>query len=85
MIAQIYDNETVQDLLGWAKNKLETKNYPTEKFQLDKCTTIVDCKYYLESMVAVISKNWENPNFHPALDQLQQFREKFQNEIEKVK
>lgn len=84
MASQKYDNEFIQDLLAWAKERLETKSYPTEKFQLNECSAIVDCKYYLESMVAVISKNWENPIFHPAVEQLQQFREKFQKEQEQI-
>ena len=48
MTQHTYDNESVQELLGWAKKMLETKNYPTEKYQLNKCTTIIDGKQYLE-------------------------------------
>lgn len=73
-----YDNESVQELLGWAKKMLETKNYPTEKYQIDKCTVIIDCKAYLESLIAVIARNWENPTFHPSIDQLWQFRRKWE-------
>ena len=42
MTQHTYDNESVQELLGWAKKMLETKNYPTEKYQLNKCSTIID-------------------------------------------
>ena len=41
MTQHTYDNESVQELLNWAKKMLETKNYPTEKYELNKCTTII--------------------------------------------
>ena len=34
-----YDNESVQELLDWAKKMVETNNYPTERFKINKCTT----------------------------------------------
>lgn len=36
----------------WAgqKKMLETKNYPTEKYQVNACTSIIDGKLYLESL-----------------------------------
>lgn len=34
MTQHTYDNESVQELLNWAKKMLETKNYPTEKYEL---------------------------------------------------
>ncbi len=42
MTQHTYDNESVQELLNWA-------NYPTEKYELNKCTTIINGKTYLES------------------------------------
>lgn len=59
MTQHTYDNESVQELLNWAKKMLETKNYPTEKYELNKCTTIINGKTYLESLVAMIGRNWE--------------------------
>ena len=35
MAQHTYDEESVQELLGWAKKMLETKNYPTEKYQVN--------------------------------------------------
>lgn len=79
MAQYTYDNETVQELLDWTKKMLETKNYPTEKYQLNVCTTIIDGKQYLESLSAMIARNWENSTFHPIIDQLREFREKWEN------
>lgn len=79
MAQHTYDNDTVQELLAWAKKMLETKNYPTEKYQLNVCTTIIDGKQYLESLTAMIARNWENSTFHPIIDQLWEFREKWEN------
>ena len=33
MAQHTYDNEAVQELLNWAKKMIETKNYPTERYQ----------------------------------------------------
>lgn len=82
MTQHTYDNESVQELLNWAKKMLETKNYPTEKYELNKCTTIINGKTYLESLVAMIGRNWENPTFHPTIDQLWEFREKWEGKEE---
>lgn len=79
MAQHTYDNESVQELLNWAKKMLETKNYSTEKYQLNKCTTIIDSKQYLESLSAMIDRNWENPTFYPIIEQLWEFREKWEN------
>ena len=64
MAQHTYDEESVQELLGWAKKMLETKNYPTEKYQV------------------MISKNWENPTFHPTIEQLWEYREKWEGQKE---
>ncbi|WP_294479576.1 hypothetical protein [uncultured Bacteroides sp.] len=74
-----YDSESVQDLLDWAKKMLETKNYPTKKYQINKCTTIIDGKFYLESLIAMINRNWENSTFHPIIEQLWEFRMQWEN------
>lgn len=79
MVQHTYDSESVQELLDWAKKMIETKNYPTEKYQIDKCTTIVDGKSYLESLVAMITRNWENSTFHPIIEQLREFRRQWEN------
>ena len=34
MAQHTYDNEAVQELLNWAKKMIETKNYPTERYQV---------------------------------------------------
>ena len=47
MVQHTYDNESVQELLDWAKKMVETNNYPTERFKINKCTTIIDGKHYL--------------------------------------
>ena len=78
MAQHTYDNEAVQELLNWAKKMIETKNYPTERYQVNQCTTIIDGKSYLESLIAMISKNWENPTFYPTIEQLCEFREKWE-------
>ena len=53
MAQHTYDEESVQELLGWAKKMLETKNYPTEKYQVNACTSIIDGKLYLESLISM--------------------------------
>lgn len=78
MAQHTYDNEAVQELLNWAKKMIETKNYPTEKYKVNQCTTIIDGKSYLESLIAVISRNWENSTFHPIIEQLWEYREKWE-------
>lgn len=83
MDQHIYENESVQELLVWAKKMLETKNYPTEKYHINKCTTIIDGKLYLEALIAVISRNWENPTFHPTIEQLWEYRQKWESKVEK--
>lgn len=52
------------------------------EFQLDKCAKILDCGKYLDSMIAVISRNWENPTFYPTVEQLRTFREKIEKAAE---
>ena len=63
--------------------KLKIK--PREKYELNKCTTIINGKTYLESLVAMIGRNWENPTFHPTIDQLWEFREKWEGKEENKK
>ena len=82
MAQHTYDEESVQELLGWAKKMIETKNYPTEKYQVNACTSIIDGKLYLESLISMISKNWENPTFHPTIVQLWEYREKWEGQKE---
>ena len=82
MAQHTYDEESVQELLGWAKKMLETKSYPTEKYQLNSCTSINDGKLYLESLISMISRNWENPTFHPTIEQLWEYREKWEGKEE---
>ena len=77
-----YDHDSVQELLGWAKETLSNKSYPKGEFQINQCTKTFDCGKYLESMIAVISKNWENSTFHPTIDQLRFFREKLKEVAE---
>lgn len=60
-----YDYDSINELLTWAKETLNNKRYPAGEFQLDKCAKILDCGKYLDSMIAVISRNWENPTFYP--------------------
>lgn len=73
-----YDHDSINELLTWAKETLNNKRYPAGEFQLDKCAKILDCGKYLDSMIAVISRNWENPTFYPTIDQLRLFREKIE-------
>lgn len=77
--SNMYDSDFVQELLDWANKCLENKIYPSGEFALNDCTTITDCKFYIQSMIAVISKNWENPTFNPTIHQLCLFREKIEN------
>lgn len=46
MAQHTYDEESVHDAVGLAKKMLETKNYPTEKYQVNECTSIIDGKLY---------------------------------------
>ena len=54
---------------------IRDRSYPTEKYQVNACTSIIDGKLYLESLISMISKNWENPTFHPTIEQLWEYRE----------
>ena len=75
MMEQDYSRESVQELLSWAQETLQNKTYP-EKLQLDKAINIFNCEKYLDSMISVISKNWENSVFFPTIDQLREVRSK---------
>ena len=77
---KIYDYESIQELIIWMQNILKNKSYPHGKYQLNKSTTIIDCSKYIESMISMILKNWENPTYYPTIDQVREFRAK----IEKV-
>ena len=58
-----YDNESVQELLDWAKKMVETNNYPTERFKINKCTTIIDGKHYLETLICNDFQKLGKPDF----------------------
>ena len=73
-----YERDSINELLTWAKETLNNKKYPSGEFQLDKCAKILDCGKYLDSMILVIGKNWENPTFYPTIDQLRLFRTKIE-------
>ena len=77
-----YDHDSIQELLGWAKDTLDSKKYPTGEFQLDSCAKILDCGKYFDSMISVISRNWENPTFYPTVDQLRLFKNKIEQAAE---
>lgn len=69
-----YNHDSVQELLLWAQKTLENKAYPKGNVQLNKSTKILDCGSFLSTMMQMISKNWENPTFNTAIDQLREFR-----------
>lgn len=73
-----YNHDSVQELLAWAQGLLNNKAYPPGEYQLNKSTKILDCGKYLESMISMISRNWENPNFYPTIDQLREFKSKLE-------
>lgn len=65
-----YTGEAVKELLDWAKNMIESKSYPDSPYQLSKEVTILNCEHFLNSMIATISRTWENPTFHAHINQL---------------
>ena len=77
-----YNHDSINELLTRDKESLNNTRYPSGEFQLDKCAKILDCGKYLDSMIAVISRNWENPTFYPTVDQLRLFREKIEKAAE---
>lgn len=77
-----YDHDSVNELLTWAKETLDNKSYPIGEYQINKSTKTLDCGKYLDSMIAVITRNWENPTFYPTIDQLRFFREKIKEVAE---
>ncbi|GAE84288.1 DUF6965 family protein [Bacteroides reticulotermitis] len=74
-----YDEESVKGLLDWAQDLLDSQKYPTGKFTMNKCTVILDCKHFLVSMIAMITRNWENPTFHPTIEELWEFRKQYES------
>lgn len=78
MAEQNNDHDSIQELLTWAKNTLKNKSYPSGKYQLNKSTAILDCGKFLESMISMIDRNWENPTFYPTIDHLREFRTKIE-------
>lgn len=75
-----YDHDSVQELLAWAQEALNSKAFPAGEYQLNKSTKILDCGKYLESMISMISKNWENPTFNPTINQLREFKSKLEQQ-----
>ena len=73
-MAETYNQESVQEILSWAQKILENKAYPKGNIQLDKSTKILDCGSFLCTMIQMVSKNWENPTFNTAIDQLREFK-----------
>ena len=73
---QNYDNEAVKELLSRVGKKVYNPRYPSGRFQVNKSAAILDCGKYLDSMISMISHNWENTTFHPTIDQFRAFREK---------
>lgn len=78
-MAHKYDRDSVQEILAWANNMLQDKTYPKTPFQLNKSTKILDCAHFLDAMTATINDNWENPTFHPTIEQLWEFRERIES------
>lgn len=76
-----YDYPNVSKLLEWAKDRLQTGNYPKEPFQLNRCVKVNDCKMGLECYISTITDHWDNPTFHPVIKQLYELKEKIE-EIE---
>lgn len=74
-----YDKESVMPLLEWAKTVLETKDYPVEKYQVNQSTVIADAKIYLEASIAMITRNMENPVFHPIIEHLREYKESWES------
>ena len=68
MAQHTYVKEAFEELLNWSNKMIETKNYPTERYQVNQCTTIIDGKSYLESLIAMLSRNWENKTFYPTYE-----------------
>ena len=73
-MAETYNQESVQEILSWAQKILENKAYPKGNIQLNKSTKILDCGSFLRTMIQMVSKNWENPTFNTAIDQLREFK-----------
>ena len=73
-MAETYNQESVQEILSWAQKILENKAYPKGNTQLNKSTKILDCGSFLSTMIQMVSKNWENPTFNTAIDQLREFK-----------
>lgn len=70
-----YDNESVQELLDWAKKWLRLIITRQRDFRSISVQQLLMAKHYLETLIAMISRNWENPTFHPTIEQLWEFRE----------
>ena len=73
-MAETYNQESVQEILSWAQKILENKAYTKGNIQLNKSTKILDCGSFLSTMIQMVSKNWENPTFNTAIDQLREFK-----------
>ena len=73
-MAETYNQESVQEILSWAQKILENKAHPKGNIQLNKSTKILDCGSFLSTMIQMVSKNWENPTFNTAIDQLREFK-----------
>jgi len=73
-MAETYNQESAQESISWAQKILENKAYPKGNIQLNKSTKILDCGSFLSTMIQMVSKNWENPTFNTAIDQLREFK-----------
>lgn len=84
-MAHDYNQDSVQEIVSWAKSMLQNKTYPQTPFQLNKSAKILDCTHFLDAMIATIEGNWENPTFHSTIEQLWEFREKIEENSAETK
>ena len=70
--------ELIDELLQWGKERLEKKDYPKEAVQLSVSHRTPNCEIYINAMLHTLTRQWENPLFHPLVEEFYEFREKIQ-------
>jgi hypothetical protein len=64
-------SEEVLELLDWSESHIP----PTCALRLDQCTTIIDCKVFVQSAVGFIRANGHKRIYQPYIDRLVKYKE----------
>lgn len=77
-MATKHTEEEINELLEWAKERLDKKDYPKEPVRLSAAHLIPNCGTYIDAMLCTLSKHQQNTTFIPMIDDFCKFRDKLE-------